>query len=354
MENIAILYQCEPPPQKEGAQKPMKLGGYSDSGADIGFCLQENGYNLITPADHPDPFNDYDWVFPDSTEGIEKALYKGANVFWLNTVLFKNHAIESYFDTNIELVGQIPAVVDQYDDKTLTNQLLKENNLPIPKSLIIEKEQFDDKLKTIFPTVVKPIRGRGSQGVSVVNNQTELTIAINDLFGNDIYGNKIYTEQFLPGQEITITVMPPGEYEFDYKKHSIIDYWSLPPVKRFNHENGIAPYSGVVAVMNNSQVLSEKEMENDEIKLIENQCQEAAKLVNAKAPIRIDCRADDTGKYYIFDLNMKPNMTGPSRSHRQNQDSLTMIAARKIGWTYFDLLKNILKQRWKPTSNMLE
>ena len=43
MENIAILYQCEPPPQKEGAQKPMKLGGYSDSGADIGFCLQENG-----------------------------------------------------------------------------------------------------------------------------------------------------------------------------------------------------------------------------------------------------------------------------------------------------------------------
>ena len=40
-------------------------------------------------------------------------------------------------------------------------------------------------------------------------------------------------------------------------------------------------------------------------------------------------------------------MTGPSRPHRHNQDSLTLMAARKIGWNYMDLLNNMLRQTWK-------
>ena len=35
-------------------------------------------------------------------------------------------------------------------------------------------------------------------------------------------------------------------------------------------------------------------------------------------------------------------MTGPSRSHRQDQVSLSMLAAQKIYWIYFDLLENML------------
>jgi hypothetical protein len=44
---------------------------------------------------------------------------------------------------------------------------------------------------------------------------------------------------------------------------------------------------------------------------------------------------------------MKPNMTGPSRPLRQNEDSLILLAARKIGWNYEDLLHNMLNQSWK-------
>ena len=63
-----------------------------------------------------------------------------------------------------------------------------------------------------------------------------------------------------------------------------------------------------------------------------------------------DSRADNKGKYYLFDLNLKPNMTGPSRSHRANQDSLSSLAAIGIGWNYFDLLKNMINQKWKPNA----
>ena len=123
----------------------------------------------------------------------------------------------------------------------------------------------------------------------------------------------------------------------------------MPAVKRFNHDNGIAPYNGVVAVMENSSVLENSELISETILETYRNCETAAELLNIKAPIRIDCRSDEKGKYFLFDLNMKPNMTGPSRPQRKNQDSLTLLASRKIGWDYIGLLKNILNQRWKAS-----
>lgn len=167
------------------------------------------------------------------------------------------------------------------------------------------------------------------------------------MFNSQNYGEALYVEEFLSGQEITITIMPKGQYIINGNPIIKNDYWSLPPVKRFNHENGIAPYNGTVAVINNSEVLTDEELQQTDIIELCRQCEQAAKLVNAKAPIRIDCRANTDGKYFLFDLNMKPKMTGASRPHRQDQDSLTALAARKIGWTFDDLILNMLKQHWK-------
>lgn len=351
MDKIAILYQAELPPIKDGIQKPMKPGGYSDSGADIAYELSKNNVTTYTPSENPNIDIDKDWVFPDTKEGIENALKKGANTFWLNTILFENHPIVSFFDKDIEFVGQEPKSVDIYDDKFLTNELLKSNGIPIPETILIKSEDLKKAQSlTEFPVVLKPLRGRGSQGVFLINNSDELNKKLKEIFDQNEYGNSVYLEQYLSGQEITITIMPPGKYDI---KNQIKDFnqpWCLPAVKRFNHVNGIAPYNGIVAVMENSAVLSDDELSTKEIKDIYAHCIKAAELINIKAPIRIDCRADNKGKYYLFDLNMKPNMTGPSRPQRKNQDSLTLLAARKIGWNYFDLLNNIMNQKWKAHS----
>ena len=47
----------------------------------------------------------------------------------------------------------------------------------------------------------------------------------------------------------------------------------------------------------------DRDLKMENIKSIISQCEEAAKIVNAKAPIRIDCRADKSGEFYLFDLN---------------------------------------------------
>lgn len=349
VQTVAILYQAKLPPIKNGIQKPMKPGGYSDSGADIAYELFKNDIPLVTPVDNPGTETDFDWVFPDTFKGIQNAIDKGANTFWLNTVLYKDHEIAQFFDRDIQFIGQIPHQVDIYDDKYFTNEFLRTNNIPIPKTTLISIENLTDYTLDIdFPLVIKPLRGRGSQGVTLVHDQIELNEKLKEIFANKAYGDAVYVEQFLKGQEITITVMPPGSYWIENQQVNYKKPWCLPAVRRFNHQDGIAPYNGIVAVIDNSAVLDRRELSSEEIIEACRHCEKAGELLKIKAPIRIDCRADTDGKYFLFDLNLKPNMTGPSRSHRKNQDSLTLLASRKIGWHYIDLLRNMLLQAWKP------
>lgn len=343
---VAVVYQAAPAPEVNGILKPMKLGGYADSGADIAYALRQQA-DVILPVEIPGIAQDLDWVFPDTRDGIQKAVNKGAEIIWLNTVLYSQHPIREFMDKGISVVGQNPENVEVYDDKIITNQLLSDYDLPVPDSVIITAENVGSyRLDFSFPVVAKPIRGRGSQGVTFVKTELQLRNTIAEMFSTKAYGDALYVEAYLPGQEVTITVMPPGSYQINEKDVAKLNYWSLPPVRRFNHENGIAPYNGTVAVINNSEVLNDEELRSEEMLQLCSFCERAAALVGAKAPIRIDCRANHDGKYFLFDLNMKPNMTGASRPHRQDQDSLSALAARKIGWDFNDLVMNMLRQYW--------
>lgn len=342
---VAILYQAKVPLAVNGILKPMKKGGYSDSGADIALALVYNGIEVITPVSLPKEETDLDWVFADTAEGIEAAISKGANLFWLNTVLYARHPILNYSGKKILIVGQHPESVERYDDKFYTNNLLREKLHSVPRSMLLSLKQ-EKKLEMKFPLVIKPVRGRGSQGVVVVYTKEELNKRLKEIISAGIYGTKVIVEEFLPGKEITLSIMPPGKYEINSKILQKPNHWSLPVVERFNHINEVAPYNGVVAVVNNSRVLSRDELLSNEIKEISKKCEMAANLIGARAPIRIDCRKNRNGIYNIFDLNLKPNMTGTSRSHRSDQASLTTIAAKRIGWTYSELIKNMFFQNW--------
>ncbi len=345
---VALLYQAAQAPAKKGLVKPMKPGGYADSGADIACALQKAGILVVTPVEEPEPAQPLDWVFPDTKAGIEQALRQGANLLWLNTILFKSHPIQHYLNKGVWVVGQDPNSVDEFDDKWETNQRLRAQGLPIPNAVIVKSNQQVSGLGTVnFPLIVKPIRGRGSAGVTLVNTEKQLADTLDTLFRSLAYGDALLVEEFLPGQEVTLTVMPAGMYEIEGRTIEKPTAWSLPPVKRLNHQHGVAPYNGIVAVVNNSQVLSDEELSLPTVQTLMKQCTRAAQLVNLKAPIRIDCRQDPAGNYVLFDLNMKPNMTGAGRIGRDDQDSLSALAARSIGWSYTDLLLNILAQLWR-------
>lgn len=354
---VALVYQQVPPPVFDGARKDPKPGGYSDSGADIAYCLRRAGVDVVTPADHPDPAANFDWVFPDTQAGIQAAIDKGATVIWANTVLFSGHPLESRME-DVWIVGQMPSRQQQVDDKFATNAGLRARGLPVAASVLVAPEArgsiraFESltapmmkELGLQFPLVLKPVRGRGSQGVSRVADRGELASALSALFASGAFGDVAIVEEYLPGEELTMTVMPSPAQGAGT---SMPDRpFVLPPVRRFNHAGGIAPYNGVVAVTRNSVALSRAESDSAAVQAIVDACACSAELVGALAPIRIDCRADANGVYRIFDLNMKPNMTGAGRPGREDQDSLSAIAARAMGWSFTDLLTSMLRNAWR-------
>ncbi|MVX36374.1 ATP-grasp domain-containing protein [Myroides sp. LoEW2-1] len=345
---VAIVYQANPVASKNNIIKPMKVGGYADSGADIAFSLKLSGIEVVTPVDNPKDTNDLDWVFPDTEEGIDKAIAKGAKIIWLNTVLYKGHPIEKYKDKGLKIVGQSTEAVDLFDNKVYTNNLLRSKGLPVLESKMISLDNHKELSKiATYPNVLKPIRGRGSEGVRVVENQKQFVETAEELINSGRFGDTIYTEDFLPGEEITITVLPPGTYVVQGEIRIQKTYWCFPALRRFNHINNVMPYNGVVAVTENSEVLQASLQSSQEVVDILKQCEKAASIINGHAPIRIDCRANKEGKYFIFDVNLKPNMTGASRSHRKEQDSLSSIAARLVPWGYRDLIVNVLGTRWE-------
>lgn len=204
----------------------------------------------------------------------------------------------------MKVVGQPPCLVEQLDDKDYVNNVLRaKGTFTMPRGWSVKEspnvEADLTALNLPYPIVGKPVRGRGSHGVKVCHTVEELIVHVKSLLDES---PAIMLEEFLSGEEATVTIMPPSE------EHP--DYWCMPIVTRFNHQGGIAPYNGVVAVTSNSRAVKKDEYARDpSYDVAARECEAVAKLFGLTAPMRIDIRRfkdDSSSKFALFDVNMKP------------------------------------------------
>lgn len=293
----------------------------------------------MTPTQRPSPQAQDDWSFPDTEEGILAAIKAGADMLWANTILFAQHPLQTSraldrYANDLLIVGQPPLLVEQYDDKDWVNSMLRRaGRFNLPRGLVVSSTEDESFAKIPLPAVGKPIRGRGSHGVRLCRSREELRDHMKMLLAES---PKAMVEEYLSGEEATVAVMP--------QPWGTPDYYALPVVLRFNHADGVAPYSGTVAVSANSRVISQAEHEADPaFQKISQQCVEVARLLGVTAPIRIDVRRYSSGSdFALFDVNLKPNMTGPGRPGRDSQASLVALSASQLGWSYATLVERML------------
>ena len=206
----------------------------------------------------------------------------------------------------MKVIGQPPCLVELYDDKRYVNDWLRSTGrFTMPQAWTLNRPASSDAagqvaaLDLVFPIVAKPCRGRGSAGVKLCKTAAELARHIESLYEDS---SVVMLEEFLSGEEATVTVMPPSS--------SAGDYWAMPVVTRFNHEDGVAPYNGNVAVTLNSRAVSAEAFAADSAYTeVARQCEGVAKLLKVTAPIRIDVRRREDQKespFVLFDVNMKP------------------------------------------------
>jgi carbamoylphosphate synthase large subunit len=207
----------------------------------------------------------------------------------------------------VRVVGQPPSLVEVGDDKEFVNDTLRSRpGFTLPRGWVLTSSSLDgiERLEReealTYPCVAKPVRGRGSFGVKVCHSRQDLSEHVVGLLKDS---SRVMIEEFLSGEEATITVMPPSRSQ---------GYYALPPVTRFNHFDGVAPWNGTVAVTANSRVVTSEEMEQDRAwRMVMRECEEVGKLLGATGMLRIDVRRfggeeKDSSKFAIFDVNMKP------------------------------------------------
>lgn len=223
--------------------------------------------------------------------------------------------------SDIYVVGQPPGLVENFDDKAYLNDKLREiGGYNLPSSWTVTSKNFNEVIEQIdtYPVVGKPVRGRGSHGVKVCHDPVQLRQHVKALFNESPF---VMLEEFLAGQEATITVMSPTPAR--------PQYWSMAPVVRFNHESGIAPYNGTVAVTANSRVATEHEMNDPAYKIAMRQCEAVAELIGATAPIRVDVRRFKEGsEFALFDINMKP------------------VSSKYVTWKWKTVINHGLEHDW--------
>ena len=250
---------------------------------------------------------------------------KGATHLWANTILFASHPLQQsqrvrQYQDEINIIGQPPCMVELYDDKQYVNDSLRKlETVTMPNAALLHQSDLDRLESHLtnaglsFPIVGKPVRGRGSHGVKVCQHLDQLRAHAATLFDES---PTIILEQFLAGEEATITVMPPSADR--------PDWWAMPIVTRFNHFDGIAPYNGTVAVSTNSRAVKKNAYEHDPAYgQVARECEATAKFLRLTAPIRIDVRriTDEPGSSFaLFDVNMKPVRCPRPDSTEQSAD----------------------------------
>lgn len=450
---VAVLHQARPPPVVDGVVKPPKPGGYADSSADVAAALAAVGVPVVTPgggapaADAPDAA----WSWPDTDAGIAAAAAAGAAALWANTTLGADHpcGLVAAAATGRAhphpllpppvawVVGQPGAAVQAWEDKGWANATLAAAGLPALAHARVGSvagalaavlrggaggavDSLGAPLHAPlgFPAVVKPVRGRGSEGVTRVRTEAELAAAVTALLSATLqlpdgatcprYGASLLVEPFLGGDELTVTVLPPGAYWLPpdgvawlrRRGFAVVEggaggavalhrHWALPPVRRHlaAADGGVAPYNGAVPVSTNTTPLPPAEVAaSPAVASVLAACEAAASTVGATAPIRVDVRrqapaagggsggaggesaaaaaaaasvpsqaaagADDDADtqaqrraYRLFDVNLKPNMTGPGRHDgRAGAAGLTTLAAAAapVGWSFGALCAHLL------------
>lgn len=97
-------------------------------------------------------------------------------------------------------------------DKEFTKRLYRESGLPVAPDLVIHKQSITDMAETAkiclyslgSPLVVKPVRQGSSVGLSIVDNEPDLSAAMEAVFALE---DSVLLEKYLPGQEFTCAVV---------------------------------------------------------------------------------------------------------------------------------------------------
>ena len=197
-------------------------------------------------------------------------------------------------------------------DKAISKELFAYYSIPTPAGIYAKKgEAFQ---WNSYPCVVKVCNGGSSVGVSIVNTEEEMELAMVSAFS---YGNEVIIEQYIKGREFSV---------------GVIDGKALPVIE-------IAPIEGFYDYKNKYQAGSAietcpAELDASTTSKMQSIAEEVFKALRLKTYARMDFLMNEKKELFCLEANTLPGMT---------PTSLLPQEAKAIGMDFESLCEKIIE-----------
>lgn len=203
-------------------------------------------------------------------------------------------------------------------DKLKTKLIWQSSYLPVAQHIMVEKGQqicIESCINRLgLPVFVKPSHEGSSVGMSRVNKAEELQQAIEHAFK---YDNSVMIEAFLSGPEYTVAIV--GD--------------EVLPTIRIQSATSFYDYNAKY-LSDKTQYFCPSGLDEQNETALRELALKAYQAVGCRGWGRVDVMFDEKGKPHLLEVNTAPGMT---------DHSLVPMAAKQYGWSFSDLVYNILQ-----------
>ena len=197
-------------------------------------------------------------------------------------------------------------------DKNKSKIIAKDNNIPTPNWEMLDSKNHLPALA--MPYVIKPNDQGSTVGLTMVYNESEIKSAIQKAF---TYSNSVMAEEYIQGNELTVTVLSDKAYPIIEIKpsHELYDYECkyIPGMSRY-----ICPAALPI----------------DLTKTIQKDTEKIFQKLGCGVYARADYILNNKQEYYFLEMNTLPGMTSTS---------LVPKSVNVAGMSFDELVKNIIE-----------
>jgi D-alanine-D-alanine ligase len=323
------------------SQNTRSWKSYEVVAEDIAASLRRSGFKHVS-------------VMPEDMNLGERLRREGIHMAWLNTggVQGRNscaHAASTLEMLGIPYVGHDPLSATTLDNKHAFKREAVCAGLPTAMFTTwdMTRGPFEPKRNSRFtiafgeyrgPFIVKPVSGRASLNVHVVQDVSELPEVVAEVYHQS--GNLVLIEKYLSGREFCIAVAG----RITAKNGVIRD--GQKPFAFGALERVFCDEELIFTSMDTRPITGERFKEVDPSEtVLWSELHELGRQVflefNLGSIIRIDVRADERGKLHILEANPKPDLKFPI----EGVTSLVHAGLAQTDLGYDDLIMSLFADR---------
>ncbi|MCG8354199.1 MAG: hypothetical protein MI920_01385 [Kiloniellales bacterium] len=295
------------------------------------------------------------FILPEDMRLGERLRDHSIHMAWLNTGGVQGYNPMCHASAMLEMlgvpyVGHDPLTASVLDNKHSFKRDLLALGLPTATFMtwhpgrgpLVAAEQR--RFQAIFgdysgPFIVKPVSGRASQHVHLVEDTQGLTAVVDEIYEKT--HNHILIEKYLSGREFCIAVCGPVVARGRKLERSAGPFVFGAVERMLDSDEKIFTSMDVRPITVDRVRALDQDADAAILAGLAELATEVYCELGLETLVRLDVRADDSGKLYLLESNPKPDLKAPT----EDKTSLVVASLARYGMDYDDLILSLLADR---------